>query len=89
MPLLQCVLCCEQGMAGAIHRWRGRVEAGAQGQHQVASGYLPCAVFSADHLAAKALRGAVARFLQEKMRAVRGEMDWMAEEYSPFRKVAG
>jgi len=36
----------------------------------------------------KALRAPVARFLEEERRAVQGEMDWLAEEYSPFRQVA-
>jgi hypothetical protein len=27
----------------------------------------------------------VARFLEEERRAVQGEMDWLAEEYSPYR----
>jgi predicted N-acyltransferase len=30
----------------------------------------------------------VARFLEEERRAVQGEMDWLAEEYSPFKQVA-
>jgi predicted N-acyltransferase len=30
----------------------------------------------------------VARFLEEERRSVQGEMDWLAEEYSPFRQAS-
>jgi predicted N-acyltransferase len=62
------------------------VEAGAQGQHKIARGYLPTAVYSAHYIADLGLRRAVARFLDEERLAVQGEMDWLAEEYSPFRQ---
>ena len=81
-------LCYYQAIDFAIERGLARVEAGAQGQHKIARGYLPTPVYSAHHIADPALRSPVARFLQEEMRAVQGEMDWLAEEYSPFRKSA-
>ena len=39
------------------------MEAGAQGQHKIARGYLPTAVYSAHYIADPALRAPVARFL--------------------------
>ena len=88
VPFLHFELCYYQAIAFAIERGLARVEAGAQGQHKIARGYLPSPVFSAHFIADPALRGPVARFLDEERRAVQGEMDWLAEEYSPFRQVA-
>ena len=81
-------LCYYQAIEFAIETGLARVEAGAQGQHKIARGYLPTPVYSAHYIADPALRSPVARFLREEMRAVQGEMDWLAEEYSPFRKSA-
>jgi len=39
-------------------------------------------------LADPALRAPVARFLEQERAAVQGEMDWLAEEYSPFRQAS-
>ncbi len=78
-------LCYYQAIDWAIQRGLARVEAGAQGQHKIARGYLPTAVYSAHHITDPGLRAAVARFLEEERRAVQGEMDWLAEEYSPYR----
>ena len=81
-------VCYYQAIEFAIETGLARVEAGAQGQHKIARGYLPTPVYSAHYIADPALRSPVARFLREEMRAVQGEMDWLAEEYSPFRKSA-
>jgi predicted N-acyltransferase len=81
-------LCYYQAIEFAIEAGLRRVEAGAQGQHKIARGYLPTPVYSAHYIADAAFRSPVARFLREEMRAVQGEMDWLAEEYSPFRKTA-
>lgn len=88
VPFLHFELCYYQAIEAAIEMGLARVEAGAQGQHKISRGYLPTPVYSAHHIADPALRGPVARFLEEERRAVRGEMDWLAEEYSPFRKAA-
>jgi uncharacterized protein len=89
VPFLHFELCYYQAIEWAIDHSLARVEAGAQGQHKIARGYLPSAVYSAHHIADPGLRHAVARFLDEERRAVQGEMDWLAEEYSPFRHVEG
>ncbi len=89
VPFLHFELCYYQAIDFAIERQLARVEAGAQGQHKIARGYLPTAVYSAHHIADPALRGPVARFLEQERAAVQGEMDWLAEEYSPFRQSVG
>ena len=88
VPFLHFELCYYQAIDHAIETKLARVEAGAQGQHKIARGYLPTAVYSAHYIADRALRAPVARFLEEERRAVQGEMDWLAEEYSPFKQVA-
>jgi predicted N-acyltransferase len=88
VPFLHFELCYYQAIEFAIERGLARVEAGAQGQHKISRGYLPSAVYSAHFIADPALRAPVARFLEEERRAVQGEMDWLAEELSPFRKAA-
>ncbi len=88
VPFLHFEVCYYQAIEHAIDAGLARVEAGAQGQHKIARGYLPCPVYSAHHIADPGLRAPVARFLDEERRAVQGEMDWLAEEYSPFRHAA-
>ncbi len=78
-------LCYYQAIEWAIDHGLARVEAGAQGQHKIARGYLPTAVYSAHYISDPGLSRAVERFLEEERRAVQGEMDWLAEEYSPFK----
>jgi predicted N-acyltransferase len=87
VPFLHFELCYYQAIQYAIQHRLARVEAGAQGQHKIARGYLPTAVYSAHYIADPALRGPVARFLDQERAAVQGEMDWLAEEYSPFRQA--
>ncbi len=88
VPFLHFELCYYQAIEYAIEIGLARVEAGAQGQHKIARGYLPSPVYSAHYIADRALRAPVARFLEEERRSVQGEMDWLAEEYSPFRQAA-
>jgi len=88
VPFLHFELCYYQAIQYAIDHGLARVEAGAQGQHKIARGYLPTAVYSAHYIADPALRAPVARFLEQERAAVQGEMDWLAEEYSPFRQAA-
>jgi hypothetical protein len=85
VPFLHFELCYYQAIEWAITHGLARVEAGAQGQHKIARGYLPTAVYSAHYISDPGLSNAVARFLEEERRHVQGEMDWLAEEYSPFK----
>ncbi len=87
VPFLHFELCYYQAIEFAIGAGLARVEAGAQGQHKIARGYLPTPVYSVHYIADRALRAPVARFLEEERRSVQGEMDWLAEEYSPFRQA--
>ena len=85
VPFLHFELCYYQAIEHAIRLGLPRVEAGAQGPHKIARGYLPTPVYSAHYIADPALRAPVARYLEQEREAVRQEMDWLAEEYSPFK----
>jgi hypothetical protein len=85
VPFLHFELCYYQAIEHAIARGLGRVEAGAQGEHKIARGYLPSPVYSAHYIADSALREPVARYLEEERAAVAQEMEYLAEVYSPFR----
>ena len=85
-PFLHFELCYYQAIEQAIHRGLARVEAGAQGEHKIARGYLPSPVYSAHWIADPALRAPVARFVEQERLAVQGEMEWLEEEYSPFKQ---
>ncbi len=86
VPFLHFELCYYQAIEWAIGRGLPRVEAGAQGQHKIARGYLPKPVYSAHYIADPRLREAVERFLAQERVGVEQEMEWLAEEYSPFRQ---
>jgi predicted N-acyltransferase len=86
LPFLHFELCYYQAIEWAIDRGLPRVEAGAQGQHKIARGYLPKPVYSAHYISDPALRAPVERFLEQERAAVDQEMEWLTEEYSPFRE---
>ncbi|TAJ70496.1 MAG: N-acetyltransferase [Phenylobacterium sp.] len=85
VPFLHFELCYYQAIEWAIDHGLPRVEAGAQGQHKIARGYLPKPVYSAHYIADPALRGPVERFLAEERAGVEQEMEWLEEEFSPFK----
>jgi len=85
VPFLHFELCYYQAIDFAISRGLSRVEAGAQGDHKIARGYLPTAVYSAHHIADPALRDPVARYLVQERAGVEAEMAALTAEYSPYR----
>jgi len=85
-PFLHFELCYYQAIDFAIARGLSRVEAGAQGDHKIARGYLPCPVYSAHFITDPALRDPVARYLEQERPAVEAEMHAMTAELSPYRK---
>ena len=76
--------CYYQAIDFAIAHKLARVEAGAQGPHKVARGYLPEATYSAHWIGDPGLRAAVARFLSEERNHVKQDIDWI-ERHSPFK----
>lgn len=86
-PCLHFELCYYQAIDWAIAHGLSRVEAGAQGEHKLARGYLPMPVHSLHYIADPAFRNAVARYLVEERRAVDEEIEVLTA-YGPFRRVA-
>lgn len=86
VPFLHFELCYYQAIEHAIRLGLPRVEAGAQGQHKIARGYLPSPVYSAHWIADPALREPVARYLEREREAVAADIEMLTEEFSPFRE---
>ena len=86
VPFLHFELCYYQAIDFAIAHGLSRVEAGAQGEHKIARGYLPSPVYSAHWIADPALREPVARYLEGERPAVEAEIASMTAEQSPFRR---
>lgn len=84
-PFLHFEVCYYQAIDFAIARGLERVEAGAQGEHKLARGYMPATTRSAHFIAHPGLRRAVADYL-DKERAHIAEVDRNLVEYGPFRK---
>ena len=84
-PFLHFEVCYYQAMQYAIEHKLARVEAGAQGQHKIARGYLPTTTHSAHYIVDPALRRAVENFLEHERAAVAEEIEEFAEA-APFRK---
>jgi hypothetical protein len=85
VPFLHFELCYYQAIDFAISRGLSRVEAGAQGEHKIARGYLPSPVYSAHHIADMALRVPVERYLEQERRGVEAEIAGLTAELSPFK----
>ena len=85
VPFLHFELCYYQAIEHAIRLGLARVEAGAQGPHKMARGYLPTPVYSAHWIADPALREPVRRYLDQERRAVEHDMELLEEEFSPFK----
>ncbi|MDA1075539.1 MAG: GNAT family N-acetyltransferase [Proteobacteria bacterium] len=78
--------CYYQAIDFAIERGLTRVEAGAQGQHKVARGYLPQATYSAHWISDPGFRRAVDNFLTEERQHVQADIEWI-ERHSPFKNT--
>ena len=84
-PFLHFELCYYQAIDYAIAHKLNRVEAGAQGEHKLARGYLPHTTYSAHFIANPALRRAVDEYLARERAYVRAAGEELAAA-APFRK---
>lgn len=83
-PCLHFEVCYYQAIEYAIRQKLSFVDAGAQGEHKLARGYLPRQTFSAHWVANEGFRSAIAEFLLSERRYVSENMEvW--EGHSPFR----
>jgi predicted N-acyltransferase len=86
-PFLHFEVCYYQAIDFAIQRGLRIVEAGAQGEHKLARGYLPQTTYSAHFIADPDLRRAIADYLKRE-RAYVAEVGRELAESGPFRKAA-
>ncbi|MGB6119693.1 MAG: GNAT family N-acetyltransferase [Mesorhizobium sp.] len=84
-PFLHFEVCYHQAIDFAIERKLSVVEAGAQGEHKLARGYMPVTTSSAHYIAHPGLRRAVADYLERERQDV-SEIGAYLEQHSPFRK---
>jgi predicted N-acyltransferase len=85
-PFLHFEVCYHQAIEFAISRGLKTVEAGAQGEHKLARGYLPVTTHSAHFIADPGFRQAVAEYLKRE-RAYVAEASAEMSELGPFRRV--
>lgn len=84
-PFLHFEVCYHQAIDYAIAHRLAVVEAGAQGEHKLARGYLPKLTYSAHWIADAGLRDAVARYLtleRDHVRQMREDLN----DLGPFRR---
>jgi hypothetical protein len=84
-PFLHFEICYYQAIDFAIAHRLARVEAGAQGAHKLARGYLPSETYSAHYIADPALRRAVADYLKRERLAVAREIALLSDE-APYKR---
>jgi len=84
-PFLHFEVCYYQAIEYAIDHGLLRVEAGAQGPHKLARGYLPSLTHSAHWIVNPSLRDAIDNYLQQENQYVQEEIDYIGE-HSPFKK---
>ena len=85
-PFLHFELCYYQAIDYAIARKLAVVEAGAQGEHKLARGYVPVTTYSSHFIADPALRRAIADYLKNE-RAYVDAAGRELEALAPFRKT--
>jgi predicted N-acyltransferase len=85
-PFLHFEVCYYQAIDFAIARGLKTVEAGAQGEHKIARGYLPQTTYSAHFIADPSLRHAIKEYLKRE-RAYVADIGRELTEAGPFRKT--
>jgi uncharacterized protein len=83
-PNLHFETCYYQAIDFAIAQGLKRVEAGAQGEHKLARGYVPVKTNSLHYLAHPGLSRAVSDYLEHERRAIDENQQELAE-HTPFR----
>lgn len=88
IDFLHFELCYYQAIEFAIKHKIKRVEAGTQGQHKLARGYLPNPVYSAHFIANTNFRNAIADFLQREKVAIENHINMLLETQAPFKSMS-
>ena len=88
VDFLHFELCYYQAIDAAIARGLTTVEAGAQGEHKLARGYVPVPTWSAHYIPDPNFRRAIADFLVRERAGVAHDRDYLSE-FTPFRRGDG
>ena len=84
-PFLHFELCYYQAIDAALELGLSRVEAGAQGEHKLARGYVPTETHAAHFITDPGFRDAVEHYLEQESAMVGEEME-LLNDFTPFRK---
>ena len=84
-PCLHFEVCYYQAIDFAIEKGLDRVEAGAQGEHKLARGYMPTPTYSAHWIPNPSFRRAVANYLEDERRYVERAREHLAR-FGPYRR---
>ena len=85
-PCLHFELCYYRAIDLALSLGLNRVEAGAQGEHKLARGYLPTRTHSLHWVGDPGFSDAIERYLKAEREAITEEIEILTE-YGPFKKV--
>lgn len=85
VPFLHFELCYYQAIDAAIARGLATVEAGAQGSHKLARGYVPVPAYSAHFIPDPGFRAAIDDYLVRERAAVDREIAFLGE-LAPFKR---
>jgi uncharacterized protein len=85
-PFLHFECCYYQAIEYAIRYGLKRVEAGAQGEHKLARGYLPVPIHSVHWMADRRFHEAIDRYLQQERAHMAGLIEAL-DQHSPFRQT--
>ena len=85
VPFLHFELCYYQAIDAAIARGLKTVEAGAQGEHKLARGYVPVPTWSAHYIPDRNFKRAIADFLARERASVEADQEYLGE-LTPFRR---
>jgi predicted N-acyltransferase len=86
-PFLHFEICYYQAIDYAIRHGLARVEAGAQGEHKLARGYMPTPTYSVHWIADAGFRKAVARYLDDERRYMDQEREALSA-YGPYKRLS-
>lgn len=87
-PALHFELCYYRAIDYAIEHGLATVEAGAQGSHKLARGYLPIETHSLHWFREDEFQAAVARYIEAERNAISEEIEILTT-YGPFKKTTG
>jgi len=85
-PCLHFELCYYRAIDVAIERGLARVEAGAQGEHKLARGYLPVETHSLHWVGDAGFADAIKQYLGAEQKAVKQDIEVLTD-YGPFKRI--